>query len=69
MTKESVLKIIALAKKGDANAINQLKEIRQSQKATSRRVEELRLRLLQLTERHWEQSVTIIKTWLAKDSD
>ncbi len=67
MTKESVLKIMALAKNGDADALSQLKEWRKAQKETSRRVEELKLRLLQLTDKHWEQSISILKGWLVKD--
>ncbi len=67
MTNESVLKVIALAKSGDANAMSQLKEWRKSQKESARRVEELKLRLLQLTEKHWEQSITILKSWLMQE--
>ncbi len=68
MTKESALStVLQRAKSGDAQALQELKEWQRTQKATARRVEELRLRLLQLTEKNWEQSISIVKGWLARE--
>ena len=42
----------------------ELKALRAAQRETSQRVEELKLRLFQITERHMDQAVSIIKTWV-----
>ncbi len=68
MMKESALNsMMVRAKAGDETAIEQLKEWQKNHKQASHRVEELRMRLLQLTERHWEQSISILKGWLNRD--
>ncbi len=67
MTKEPVLNTVMRAKAGDSQALQELKEWQRTQKETSRRVEELRLRLLQLSEKHWEQSICILKGWLNRE--
>ncbi len=67
MTKESVLSTLQRAKAGDAQAMQELKDWQRTQRETARRVEELRLRLLQLTEKNWEQSISIVKNWLTRE--
>ncbi len=68
MANQSELSALtAAAKQGDEQAISRLKAMRKAQKESSRRTEELRLRLLQLTDRHWEQAVSILKGWMNKD--
>jgi hypothetical protein len=42
--------------------------VMQARKETSQRIEELKLRLMMLVDRHFEQSLRIIKTWL-KDGE
>ncbi len=68
MANQSELSALtAAAKQGDGQAIARLKALRKEQKESSRRAEELRLRLLQLTDRHWEQALSILKGWMNKD--
>ncbi len=67
MVKESVRKTIEAAKAGDADALAEVRAWKKNQRESGRRVEEMRLRLLQLTEKHWEQSISIMKTWLNRD--
>ncbi len=64
MANQSMLKSLAAAKAGDPQALAELKALRKAQKECSLRVEELKLRLLLLTEKHWDQSVSILKNWL-----
>ncbi len=66
MANESVRKALELAKKGDTSAMEEVRTWQKNQRETTRRVEELKLRLLQLSEKHWEQSINIIKNWLDK---
>ncbi len=66
MANESVHKTLALAKNGDAAALEEIRTWKKNQRETGRRVEELKLRLMQLTERNWDQSISIIKNWLDK---
>ncbi len=65
MANESVRKI-EQAISGDSAAMEELKALKKKQRETSRRVEELKLRLLQLSEKHWDQSINILKGWLDK---
>ncbi len=67
MANESVRKTFEQAVAGDPAAVEELKAWKKKQRETSRRVEELKLRLLQLSEKHWDQSINIIKGWLDKD--
>ncbi len=59
--------LTAAAKQGDAQAIASLKARRKAQREASRRAEELRMRLLQLTDKHWDQTISILKGWMDKD--
>ncbi len=58
--------LVNAAKLGDAQAIATLKAMRKAHKDASRRTEELRGRLLQLTEKHWDQTISILKGWMNK---
>ncbi len=66
MANESVRRALELAKQGDANAMEEVRAWQRGQREANRRVEELKLRLLQLSEKHWEQSINILKGWLDK---
>ena len=48
---------------GNAPSLAELRAMRKAQHDSARRVEELKLRLLQLSEQHWDQTVHIIKQW------
>ena len=48
----------------EAPTLAELRALRAAQRETSQRVEELKLRLFQITERHMDQAVSIIKTWV-----
>lgn len=63
MKKQQLPKDKASAVADDAPALAELRAQRKAQRDGSRRVEELKLRLVQLTERNWEQTVSIIKKW------
>lgn len=47
-----------------APTLAELKALRTAQRETSQRVEELKLRLFQMTEHHMDQAVSIIKSWV-----
>ena len=68
MTKQSGLKGTGLpagsAGGGNAPSLAELRALRQSQRATSQRVEELKLRLFRFTEQHMDQVVRQIRRWL-----
>ncbi len=66
MAKKSERRSLEQAISGSGE-IAELKALKKKQRETGRRVEELRLRLLQLSEQHWDQSMSIIKSWLDKD--
>lgn len=51
----------------DAPSLAELKALRAAQRESSRRVEELKLRLFQMTERHMDQAIAIIKSWVNAD--
>ncbi|MDR2695860.1 MAG: hypothetical protein LBC79_05725 [Deltaproteobacteria bacterium] len=42
--------------------------VAQARKEASQRVEELKLRLMMLVDRHFEQSLHIIKRWMKEDA-
>lgn len=42
----------------------ELRAIRLAQRATNRRVEELKLRLFRLTEQHMDQAVSLLRRWM-----
>ena len=63
MAKLSQRKNTAGAGDDDTPALAELRALRKAQRDHSRRVEELKLRLLQLTEHNWDQAVTLIKRW------
>lgn len=63
MPKQLQLNGKASAGADDAPALAELRALRKAQKEAFRRVEELKLRLLQLTEHNWDQTVSIIKNW------
>ena len=44
------------------------RSVRQARKQTAQRVEELKLKLMILMDRHFEQSLRIIKSWM-KDGE
>lgn len=44
--------------------LSELRNLRMQQKAANQRVEELKLRLFRLTERHMEQAVSLIRRWM-----
>ncbi len=66
MANESVHKALEQAIAGDANALEEVRNWRKKQKETTHRVEELKLRLFQLSEKHWDQSISIMRSWLDK---
>lgn len=41
-----------------------MREIRLAQRATNKRVEELKVRLFRMTEQHMDQAVCLIRRWL-----
>ncbi len=59
--------LTAAAQSGNEEALANLKALRKAQKEISRRTEELRVRLLQLTNRHWDQTICIVKGWMNQD--
>lgn len=63
MKKQLPPKGTASAAADDAPALAELRALRKAQRDAARRVEELKLRLLQLTEHNWDQTVSIIKKW------
>ena len=44
--------------------MSQLRALRLAQRETSRRIEELRLKVMRFTEQHMDQTVRLIKHWL-----
>lgn len=50
-----------------APSLAELKALRAAQRESSQRVEELKLRLFQMTERHMDQAIAIIKSWVNAD--
>ena len=66
MAKPSVRSLVA-GDGTDAMALAELKALRKAQRESARRVEELKLRLLQLSENHWDQTVNILKRWIRTD--
>lgn len=53
--------------RGGTPSLAEIKALRLAQKATNQRVEELKLRLLQLSEKHMDQVVMVIRQLLAKE--
>lgn len=49
---------------GTPPTLSELRNLRMQQRATNQRVEELKLRLFRLTERHMEQAVSLIRRWM-----
>lgn len=49
---------------GNTPALAELRALRTAQKESTQRVEELKLRLFQMTERHMEQAISIMKSWI-----
>ncbi|MDE5832690.1 MAG: flagellar M-ring protein FliF [Desulfovibrio sp.] len=45
-------------------SLEELKALRLAQRATNRRVEELKEKLFRITEQHMEQTVSIIRNWM-----
>ena len=52
------------AAQGDVPSLAELKALRRSQREASQRVEELKLRLFQITEKHMDQAISLIKGWI-----
>lgn len=48
----------------DAPQLAELKALRKMQRESSQRIEELKLRLFQISERHMEQAISIMKQWV-----
>lgn len=49
---------------GLAPSLAELRALRQAQRATNQRVEELKLKLFRITERHMDQTVGLIRRWM-----
>jgi hypothetical protein len=49
------------------SSLSDLKALRRAQKEINRRVEELKLLLFRISERHMEQTVSIIRRWISQD--
>ncbi len=45
-------------------SLSELRSLRLAQRATNQRVEELKVRLFQLTEQNMEQTVSLIRRWM-----
>lgn len=45
-------------------SLAELRAIRVAQRATNQRVEELKLKLFHMTERHMDQTVSLIRRWM-----
>ncbi|MDR1857004.1 MAG: flagellar M-ring protein FliF [Desulfovibrio sp.] len=54
----------ALPRGGDASSLPDGRSVRQAKKETAQRVEDLRLQLLRITEKHMDQAVRILRDWL-----
>lgn len=52
------------AAQADPPSLAELKALRRAQREASQRVEELKLRLFQITERHMDQAISLIRGWL-----
>lgn len=50
-----------------APSLSDLRALRKAQKETNQRVEELKLRLFRVTEKHMDQAVSLIRRWLNSD--
>lgn len=48
----------------DAPQLAELKALRKAQRESTQRIEELKLRLFQISERHMEQAISIMKQWV-----
>lgn len=48
----------------DTPKLAELKALRKTQREGSQRIEELKLRLFQISERHMEQAINIMKEWV-----
>ncbi|WP_308621261.1 flagellar M-ring protein FliF [uncultured Desulfovibrio sp.] len=70
MKQEPKVRALSGGSKGGPQppALADLRAIRLAQKATSQRVEELKLRVFRMTEQHMDQAVSLIRRWL-KDED
>ena len=65
MLQEHKPKAIPAGKEGaNAPSLADLREIRLAQRATNKRVEELKVRLFRMTEQHMDQAVCLIRRWL-----
>lgn len=70
MKQEPKVRALSGGSKGGPQppALADLRAIRLAQKATSQRVEELKLRVFRMTEQHMDQAVSLIRRWL-RDED
>lgn len=50
-------------------SLAELRAVRHAQKATSARVEDLKLRLFRITEQHMDQAIRLMKRWMIQDKD
>lgn len=48
-------------------ALAQRRALRQAQRETNRRVEDLKLRVLRFSEQHMDQAVRLIRRWLVTE--
>lgn len=48
----------------DAPKLAELKALRKTQRESSQRIEEIKLRLFQISERHMDQVINIMKQWV-----
>jgi hypothetical protein len=53
---------------GDASSLAESKNRRRLQKECNQRIEELKMRIFRITERHMEQAIRLARRWLA-DND
>jgi hypothetical protein len=62
--KPSPLKALPSVPRGGEQPLAELKAQRQARKEAAQRVEELRAKLLHITEQHMDQAVRILRDWL-----
>lgn len=67
MKQQERNKAITVSKGGNAQSLAELRAIRQSRRATSQRVEELKMKLFRLTEQHMDQAVNLIRRWMGEN--
>lgn len=67
--KQQERKPRALGKGGETPpSLEDLKAIRLAQKATNQRVDDLKMQLFRLTERHMDQAVRLLRRWMGDTS-